>query len=205
VLSLALLLGFAGFYQFHRTPSPQTGPRYVPPLTVADPSTLPGIQTGPPPWGPGHAELRARLTAMGLPALGAEGTTLHIHQHLDVFVHGKAVTVPAQIGIDPDGAFISPLHTHDTSGIIHVESPTVQRFALGQFFDVWGVKFTRDCLGSLCTSGGDRLRVFVDGKEATGDFRRLELFAHAEIVVAYGTDAQLPDPIPSSHGFPLGE
>jgi hypothetical protein len=205
LIAIGLLLGFASFYQFHRTPSPTTGPRYLPPLTIADPSTLPGIQTGDPPWGPGHAGLRDRLRALGLPALDAEGTALHTHEHLDVFVHGSEVTVPAEIGIDPGGAFISPLHTHDDSGVIHVESPTTRSFALGQLFDVWGVLLTRDCVGGLCTSGDNRLRVFVDGQEATGDPRLLELFSHEEIVVTYGTDAELPDPIPKSYGFPIGE
>jgi hypothetical protein len=200
-----LLLGAYAFYQFHRTPSPGTGPQYLPPLTVSDPATLPGIQTGSPPWTAGHDGLRERLRALGLPALGAEGTALHTHQHLDVFVHGTRVTVPATIGIDPAEEFISPLHTHDDSGVIHVESPTQRAFSLGQFMDVWGVLFTRDCIGSLCTSGDNRLRVFVDGQEATGDPRRLELFSHEEIVVAYGTNAELPSPIPDSYGFPFGE
>jgi hypothetical protein len=204
-IAAALLLGFFAFYQFHRTPSPKTGPQYLPPLTVTDPASLPGIQSGPPPWAPGHDGLRERLRALGLPALGAEGTVLHTHEHLDIFVHGKGVTVPGQIGIDPGGQFISPLHTHDDSGVIHVESPTQRAFSLGQFMDVWGVLFTRDCIGSLCTGGDNKLRVYVDGQEATGDPRRLELFSHEEIVVTYGTDAQLPSKIPDSYGFPFGE
>jgi hypothetical protein len=199
------VLAFAAFYQFHKTGSPTRGPTYLPPLTVSDPATLPGIQTGPAPWSAGHDGLRERLRALGLPALGAEGTVLHTHEHLDVFVHGTRVTVPAQIGIDPAGQFIAPLHTHDTSGVLHVESPTERAFSVGEFFDVWGVLFTRDCVGSLCTSGDNRLRVYVDGHEATGDPRRLELFSHEEIVVTYGTDAELPSPIPDSYGFPLGE
>jgi hypothetical protein len=199
-----LLLGFFAFYQFHKTPSPKTGPTYLPPLTATDPASLPGIQTGPPPWAPGHDALRERLHALGLPALGAEGTALHIHGHLDIFVHGTRVTVPSQIGIDPAGQFISPLHTHDDSGIIHVESPTQRAFSLGQFMDVWGVLFTHDCIGSLCTSGDNQLRVYVDGQEAKGDPRNLELFSHEEIVITYGTDAQLPSPIPDSYGFPFG-
>jgi len=203
--ALVLLLGFFAFYQFHRTGSPTTGPKYLPPLSVSDPATLPGIQSGPPPWTAGHDGLRERLRALGLPALSAEGTVLHTHEHLDVFVHGKQVTVPATIGIDPAGQFIAPLHTHDASGVIHVESPTERAFSLGEFFDVWGVLFTRDCVGSLCTSGDNRLRVFVDGHEATGDPRRLELFSHEEIVVTYGTDAELPSKIPDSYGFPIGE
>jgi hypothetical protein len=201
----ALLVGLVGFYQLYRSGSPSTGPIYLPSLTVSDPSSLPGIQTGQPPWSAGTAGLRDRLRALGLPALGSEGTALHTHEHLDVFVHGRPVTVRADIGIDRTAGFISPLHTHDQSGVIHVESATTRAFSLGQFFDVWGVRFTRDCLGGLCDSGGETLRVFVDGHEATGDPRRLELFAHEEIVVAFGTPAELPSPVPRSYGFRILE
>jgi hypothetical protein len=41
--------------------------------------------------------------------------------------------------------------------------------------------------------------VYVDGQFATGDPTTLELFAHEEIVMTYGTEAELPDPIPSSY------
>jgi len=82
--------------------------------------------TGPPPWPANTDGLRSRLRALGLPALGREGTALHIHAHLDVFVHGRRIAVPAGIGIGPD--FISPLHTHDTSGVVHVESPDVRTY-----------------------------------------------------------------------------
>jgi hypothetical protein len=200
-----VLVGLLGFYQFYRSGSPSTGPIYLPSLTVTDPSSLPGIQTGEPPWSAGTGGLRDRLGALGLPALGSEGTALHTHEHIDVFVHGRSVTVPANIGIDRTAGFISPLHTHDQSGIIHVESATTRAFSLGQFFDVWGVRFTRECLGGLCDTGSESLRVFVDGHEATGDPRRLELFAHEEIVVAFGTAAELPSPIPRSYGFRLLE
>jgi hypothetical protein len=146
-----------------------------------------------------------RLSAIGLPALPAESFTLHIHQHLDLYVNGTKQVVPAQIGIitSPQVVF-SPLHTHDTSGIIHVESPTVRSFTLGEFFDVWGVRFTPTCIGGYCTQGDKALRVYVDGQLATRDPTTLELFAHEEIVVTYGTEAELPDPIPSSYTFPPG-
>jgi hypothetical protein len=165
---------------------------------------LPGLLTGPAPWGPNTTELRARLEALGLPALPAEAFALHIHQHLDVFVDGKRVTVPANIGINFEERFLSPLHTHDPSGIIHVESPTVRTFTLGQFFGVWGVRFTRTCLGGYCASGAKKLRVFVNGAPVPGDPGKLPLAAHQEIVVAYGTRADLPQPLPSSYQFPAG-
>ena len=169
-----------------------------------DPSTLPGIQTSDAPWAPEFTNLRARLADIGLPALPEEGTALHIHQHLDIFVNGTAVPVPALIGIDDAEGFISPIHVHDTTGIIHVESPTIQTFTLGQFFDIWGVRFTQSCIGGYCASETASLRVYVNGQLYQGDPRMLALAAHQEIVVAYGTAAQLPNPIPSSFDFPAG-
>jgi len=190
------------YFQYHKTPSPTTGPIYLAGLTLPDPSQLPGLRTNDPPWDNGIPGLRARLDALGFAPLLGGGVALHIHQHLDVYVHGKKIVVPADIGIDPNGQFLSPLHTHDTSGVIHVESPKQQQFSLGQFFDVWGVRFSPTCLGGLCNSSDDRLRVYVDGHAATRDVQRLALFAHEEIVVTFGTEAELPKPIPKSYGFP---
>jgi len=166
---------------------------------------LPGLQTGPAPWGANTADLAARLRAIGLPPLSAgEGTAVHIHQHLDIYVDGRPVPVPALVGIDPAVGF-APLHVHDTSGVIHVESPTVRGYTLGQFFAVWGVRLTSSCLGGYCASGDRRLRVYVDGTPRRGDPTTLTLEPHQEIVVAFGTAAQLPSPIPSAYPFPAGE
>jgi hypothetical protein len=164
---------------------------------------LPGELRGPAPWPANGRDLRARLAALGLPALAREGTALHIHAHLDVFVAGRRVVVPAGIGIDPSGRFISPLHTHDATGVIHVESRTVRMFTLGEFFGVWGVRFGRRCLAGYC-AGQDRvLRVYTDGR-AVADPARLALAEHQEIVVAFGTRRQLPQPVPARYAFPDG-
>jgi hypothetical protein len=172
---------------------------------AAMPGALPGTLTGPAPWGANTADLAARLRALGLPPLDpVEGTAVHIHQHLDLYVDGRRVPVPALIGIDPAVGF-APLHVHDTSGVIHVESPTVRSYTLGQFFGVWGVRFTPSCLGGYCAGGGRRLRVYVNGTLDRSDPTRLVLEPHQEIVVAYGTAAQVPAPVPSSYRFPPGE
>jgi hypothetical protein len=168
-------------------------------------SALPGAQTGPPPWDAGGNQLAQRLDALGLPALPAEGTVLHIHQHLDVFVEGKPVTVPAGLGIDPAQQFISPLHTHDPTGIMHVESPTPETFTLGQFFGVWGVPLDRTHIGGLQAGAGKELRAWVNGNPATGDPANIALASHQEIVLAYGTAAQMPRKVPARYGFPPGD
>ena len=34
---------------------------------------------------------------------------------------------------------VSPLHTHDYSGTIHVESTANRNYTLGEFLNVWGI------------------------------------------------------------------
>jgi hypothetical protein len=162
------------------------------------------LEDGPTPWPAEWAHLRERLASIGLPALSQEGTVLHIHQHLDLLINGQSVPVPMGVGIDPTGQFISPIHVHDTSGIVHVESPTVQTFTLGQFFDIWGLKFTHECIGGYCTGDQASLRVYVNGQPYQGDPRSIALAAHQEIFVFYGAAAQLPKTIPARFAFPAG-
>ncbi|HEX9235017.1 MAG TPA: hypothetical protein VF972_01920 [Actinomycetota bacterium] len=57
--------------------------------------------------------------------------------------------------------YLTSIHTHDATGIIHIESPTPRTFTLGEFFDVWGVRFTASCLGGYCRSSDRALSVFV--------------------------------------------
>ncbi len=155
-------------------------------------------------WQPDPPGLRDRLTSHNLPVLTAEGTVLHIHEHIDIWIDGQQLVVPADIGIDQTNGILSPLHTHDTTGVIHVESPTVRDFTLGDFFDVWGLTFNSQCLGTYCANGNQQLTVYVDGNQVKGDPRAVVLQPHQEIVVAYGTPAQLPNPIPSSFDFAAG-
>ena len=172
--------------------------------STAVPSNLPGELTGPAPWPRNVAQLRPRLAALDLPALAFEGTRLHTHQHLDLYVLGRRVVVPAGVGIDGAGRFISPLHTHDTSGVIHVESPTVRRFTLGEFFGVWGVRLGPGHLGGYVAGHGRELRAYVNGERVAGDPGRIVLAPHQEIVLAFGTPRQLPGPIPAAYAFPAG-
>ena len=160
--------------------------------------------TGVAPWPADPPGLQQRLENAGLQVLTAEGQVQHTHQHLDLYVDGEHVTIPAGIGIDTAAQIISPIHTHDTSGIIHVESPVAMTFTLGELFDVWGVHFDAHCVGGTCDGNGRVLSVYSNGQPVTGDPRALVLTAHLEIVVAIGQPSQLPNPIPSSYQFPTG-
>jgi hypothetical protein len=166
---------------------------------IPDQSKLAGLQTGPAPWNPGLDTLPDRLDAVGVHALSNEGQVLHIHQHLDIFVNGKREPVPQGVGIY-DGQFLTELHTHDPTGIIHVESPVAKHFDLGQFFGVWGVRLNARCIGGYC----DPLTpwtVYVNGQPYTGNPAELVLREHQEIAFVVGTP---PKKIPSSYKFPAG-
>jgi hypothetical protein len=169
----------------------------APAVGAAQPTNLVGLQTGPAPWNPGLDTLPDRLDAVGVHALSTEGEVVHIHQHLDIFVNGKPMPVPANIGIY-DGQFLTELHTHDASGIMHLESPTEQHFTLGQFFGVWGVRLNADCVGGYCRQVTPWV-VYVNGQPYTGDPARLELNSHQEIAFVIGTP---PKQIPRSYKFP---
>jgi hypothetical protein len=166
---------------------------------VPDDSQLAGLQIGPAPWNPGLDTLPDRLKPVGVNALTNEGEVLHIHQHLDIYVNGKHEVVPQGIGIY-DGQFLTELHTHDASGIMHVESPVAKNFDLGQFFGVWGVRLNTDCVGGYCREVTP-WTMYVNGQAYQGDPAALVLKEHQEIVIVVGTP---PKKIPSTYKFPAG-
>ncbi len=159
-------------------------------------STMTGLQTGAPPWNNGAGALQQRLPDVHLDPLSQEALAFHIHQHLDVYVNGAKVAVPASIGIFDD-SFITEVHTHDTTGIIHVESAKNRPYTLGQFFGEWSVRLNGNCLGKFC----GHLRWWVNGVAGFGDPAHLQLHPHQEIVIVAG---KAPAHIPKSYKFPTG-
>jgi hypothetical protein len=159
--------------------------------------------TSSPPW-PAPGDAATAVQAAGLPMLGSEGSVEHIHAHLDVIVDGTPVPVPADIGIATAAGTISPLHTHDTTGVIHIESPVKFPFSLGQFFSEWQVSLAADHVGSLKSGGDKELRAYVNGKPVAGNPAAITMNAHDEIALVYGTAAQQKNP-PSSYSFTAGE
>jgi hypothetical protein len=143
-------------------------------------------------------------TVDGVSCQLTEQVAYHIHQHLAIFVNGAAKTVRAGIGIPggtpvqgdvAGGRCIYWLHTHDASGVIHVESPTQRDYTLGQFFDIWGWPLTASQVGA---STG-KVTTFVNGKEFSGDPRSITLTPHEMIQLDVG---QVVPPRP--YQFPPG-
>jgi hypothetical protein len=167
--------------------------------SVAGYNTLPGIRKTKAPWPPEYEFLADRLLPLGLTTLPQEAVATHYHSHLDIFVDGKHVTVPRYIGINLGANYLTELHTHDTRGVIHIESPkTNDHFSLGQFVAEWGVFLNSRCIGAYC----DGLKWYLNGKLQTGNPQKYVLQPHDEIAIVVGKP---PAKIPSSYKFLGGE
>lgn len=162
-------------------------------------NSLPGIRKTKAPWKPEYGTLADRLLPLGLTTLPQEAVNTHYHSHLDIFVNGKKVTVPALIGINVGAQYLTQLHTHDTRGVIHVESPKANdHFSLGQFVAEWGVFLNSRCIGAYCNG----LKWYLNGKQQTGNPQDHVLQPHDEIAIVVGKP---PAKIPSSYAFLPGE
>jgi sulfur carrier protein ThiS len=133
----------------------------------------------------GHHKRRKNIFMIGIPILGAvivlgivfsiqasgqgdmgNKMVMHIHPQITVSVNGQPIIVPENVGIDntiwKDHSLdkygmqgMSPLHTHDNSGTLHVESTVNRDYTLGELVNVWG---------GLDTSNGKILKVTVNGQ-----------------------------------------
>jgi hypothetical protein len=128
---------------------------------------------------------------------------MHEHTNLKIYVHGESQPIPTEIGIDRSEAepYVSSLHTHEESGTVHMESSVSRTFTLGEFFDVWGVRLSPSCMGAYCNDDTNRLRVYVEGEEITTNIRDVALNDREVVVVSYGTQEEVPDPIPVDFDF----
>jgi hypothetical protein len=133
-----------------------------------------------------------------------------------VFVNGQKVTVPAGLGIDITNpgvhefpniagatgygginppcatACISPLHTHDVTGIIHTESATVKNNTLGELFTEWGVKLDQNCVNTYCKPQTP-IAIYVNGKAFSGNPTTIPLSNLKEIAIVIGSPpAEIP-------------
>jgi hypothetical protein len=144
--------------------------------------------------------------------------TYHVHVYLGVIVNGSWLADPTAIGmVDPGPAqngFVDTascfywIHTHDSSGYIHLESPsaapvTSSEFTLGNVMDIWGQTLTSTQFGPW--SGNVRIftgtapapaQTVTSYTEYTGSPAALPLYSHEaiwlEVNAPYTTAASLP-------------
>lgn len=140
-----------------------------------------------------------------IPCETAEAAVLHVHAHLAIFNHGVQVQVPAYLGmasVSPTQGCLYWIHTHDPSGIIHIEagsvvSPNGGNYTLGNFFDIWGEPLSRSQVGPF----KGPVTAYLNGTQYTGDLASIPLRSHQQIVLEVGT----PVVPPPNYIFPLGD
>lgn len=87
----------------------------------------------------------------------------HIHPFLEIEILGEKQIIPANIGITNSGMRV--IHTHDSSGKLHIESPSPMPIYLKYFFTIWDKQFNQTCILDYCTDDSTSLTMFVNGVE----------------------------------------
>jgi hypothetical protein len=119
-------------------------------LNVADFKTPMSSPSSPPSMSSTATAPSSSAPIDGIECGAMEQLDFHIHAHLDIFINGQHSTVPALIGITYKCFYW--LHTHDESGVIHLESPVKRDFTLGHLFDIWNKSSRRNNLQRYCTA-----------------------------------------------------
>lgn len=132
----------------------------------------------------------------GIKSNDHEQILFHVHAHLAIYVNGKQKLIPYGVGIVPpyqlqqtqDGPFVAGgsafywLHTHDESGVIHIEAPVQHSFTLGDFFAEWRQPLSANQVGP----DKGKVTAFLDNKRYTGDPAKIPLTAHALVQLDVG-------------------
>lgn len=153
--------------------------------------------------------------------------TYHIHIFLGIYVNGVQYAVPTALGMEnpaaPQNGFVNSatcfywLHSHDSSGIVHVESPdptgipiTQSAFTLKTLFDIWGITVNANQFGTF--SGP--VRVFTSGQTYQGgvatipasdytywnaDPNTIPIYSHEVVMIEVGPT--YPASLPNVHFY----
>jgi hypothetical protein len=144
-------------------------------------------------------------TGSSIPCDLLEHTVYHNHLELQIIDEGNPVPIPTDVGRTATCYYWLHMHTANP-GIIHVESPELRTFTLGDFFDVWaksssGVRLDSRHVGTITLTSGQTLVAFVDGQRYDGDPRGLELVSHRVIQLEITPPIIDPPPV---FTFPSG-
>ncbi len=109
---------------------------------------------------------------------------IHWHPRLAIFIKDKAQEIPANLGI---GAVHNPMHTHDSTGVIHLEFQGVVRkndLYLGRFFKIWGKQFNENCIFEYCNGPDGKIKMTVNGTE-NNEFQNYPMRDSDQIEIRY--------------------
>ena len=137
----------------------------------------------------------------GISCEASEQLVYHVHAHLTVYIDGQPVSLPQSIGVD-GSTCIYWLHTHTTDGVIHIESPTQKVYTLQNFVDIWQKFSSSQITFPTQLASSDGWTVYVNGKQVSGPFSKVNLNAHDVVTMAYNSPGIKPD---TTYAWPSGE
>ena len=111
------------------------------------------------------------------------GISMHIHPRIGIVIKGEEQNIPANIGI-PSPQCMRPLHTHDTSGTIHLEFPETRDVPLDDFFKIWKKPFSSACIFEFCNGPDGNVKMSVNG-EPNEEFENYIMKDQDNIVITY--------------------
>ncbi|QJD98900.1 hypothetical protein HH212_01645 [Massilia forsythiae] len=115
----------------------------------------------------------------------ARNENYHVHALLSIYRNGVRLALPSSVGRNNSCNY--EIHTHDGTGVLHIETDVPKTFTLGQFFALWGQRLSAATIAGL--PGPAKYYVIENEKIApvTGDPAAIPLAGHKEIVVVVGT------------------
>jgi hypothetical protein len=170
-------------------PAPAPAPAPTPPL-AATKITLAGQPLGTANWPDGDTTSGGQGQAIdGVTCASSEA--YHIHTHLSIFLNGQQQRIPSHIGLVTGCNYQT--HTHDHSGVIHLEADASATITLGQLFAVWGMPLSNSNVAGL--TDPSIVTYVYDNIGATptppqiysGDITALQLAPHREITIQIGS------------------
>jgi hypothetical protein len=118
-----------------------------------------------------------------------EQSAYHIHVLLAIYINGSQRQVPGQIGIAPDGSCLYWMHTHDASGIVHIEAPATVAVSIVNFLDIWAQQFS--FLGFPQELYQPGWYAYVNG-QAVDNIAQIPLQDHYVIALVYNSPTAAP-------------
>lgn len=118
---------------------------------------------------------------------------IHLHPYLQILIENASVSIPANVGIVQNGGCLEPIHTHDSSGILHVElsqAESGRNWTLGDFFTIW--KYTCGVESSECPAVNGTYRPVIFNQTDILGFRadsthKVELLINGTRSSAWGS------------------
>lgn len=109
---------------------------------------------------------------------------IHWHPELTITIKGQRQEIPANLGL---GAIHQPIHTHDSTGVLHLEIQGLVRregTELGRFFKIWGKELNSNCIFDSCNGAEGKMTMKVNGDE-NAKFENYEMKDKDKIEIRY--------------------